>query len=146
MANLDSMLSENMGVLTSEDVKDIEEARKSLSRIAGRHKAILRTIKLKRKIANAFTTAFSEIKTNIAKVISDRQQAISSHNDSIEAAAASIANAVEKKARVADFAFQFYPIPVMPKENPVGDLTFVAKLGVDSLTPDLLNSILSSVL
>lgn len=146
MANLDSMLSENMGVLTSEDVKDIEEARKSLSRIAGRHKAILRTIKLKRKIANAFTTAFSEIKTNIAKVISDRQQAISSHNDSIEAAAASIANAVEKKARVADFAFQFYPIPVMPKENPVGDLTFVAKLGVDSLTPDPLNSILSSVL
>ena len=122
LANLDSMLSENKGVLTPEDVKDIEEARKYLSRIAGRHKAIVRAIKLKRKIANAFTTAFSGIKANIAKVLTDRQQAISSHNDSVEAAAASIANAVEKKVRVTDFAFEFDPIPITPKENPVGDI------------------------
>lgn len=146
LASLDSMLLENRNALTPEDTEDIKEARKHLSGIVRRHKVVVGAIKLKKRIANAFSAAFSSTKTSVAKVITDRQQAVSSYNESIDAAATAIINAVEKKACVADFSFEFDPIPVVPKENPVGDLTFVSKLGIESLTPALLNSVLSSVL
>lgn len=51
-----------------------------------------------------------------------------------------------REQRLRDFSFDFKPMAVIPNVNPVGGLQFICKLGIESVTPKLLNELLSSLI
>lgn len=133
-------------ILTKEDKDDFKTIFASLKRIKQHHGHIAKEIKLEKQISNKVIEAVSEREKEQSKVITDAQKSLSDFQHSISIIGQSIADAVMREQRLRDFSFDFKPMAVIPNVNPVGGLQFICKLGIESVTPKLLNELLSSLI
>ena len=133
-------------ILTKEDEDDFKTIFASLEYIKQRHNHVAKIIELEKQIANKIIEAVSGHERKQNKVITDAQKSLSDFQHSISRIGQSIADAVMREQSLRDFSFNFKPMAVIPNVNPVGELQFVCKLSVDSITPKLLNELLNNLI
>lgn len=132
-------------ILSNKDVADFEAATKALKRIQDRHQLLVNQMNLQAKIANRIEEAVTCYKNEQVRVVTDVQKAQSKYLESINQIGASIANAVACERKVGDFSFSFSPMKITPNVNPVGNLHFICKLGVKSITSNLISELIDSL-
>lgn len=81
-----------------------------------------------------------------SQVITDAQKALAQHQHSIGRIGATIAEAVLKEQQLQNHTFDFKPMCIVPESNPVGNLQFVCKLGIEAITPNLLSSLIDGLI
>lgn len=133
-------------VLTDDDEKDFGTALEALARIIGRHQTVVDRIHLDAYIANKVEEAITERETTQSQVITDAQKTQGEYLRSIDRIGKAISGAVMREQRLQDFTFDFEPMPIKPRPNPVGDLQFVCKLGISEITPELLASLVDGLI
>lgn len=142
---LETLPNKHSDILTAKDVEDLRITLEALSRIEGRHQKISREIKLESKVANKVSEAVRNSEKILRQVITDAQKAQSAFRQSITEVASSIAKAVMFEHKVHSYTFSFNPMRVEPKLNPVGNLQFICKLGVEEISPATLQELVDSV-
>lgn len=133
-------------VLTDDDKKDFDAALAALVRITGRHQKVVSRIHLDGRVANKVEEAVTERETAQNQVVTDAHKSQAEYQHSIDRIGGMVADAVMHERRLQDFSFDFETMPVTVDPNPVGDLQFVCKLGVDAITPKLLSSLIDGLI
>lgn len=133
-------------VLTDSDDKDFGTALEAIARIIKRHQTVVSRINLDARVANKLEEAITERETAQGQVITDAQKAQSEYQRSIDRIGSAIAGAVMREHRLQDFTFDFEPMPINPRSNPVGNLQFICKLGISEITPRLLASLIDGLI
>ncbi|WP_139652316.1 hypothetical protein [Raoultibacter phocaeensis] len=132
--------------ILKEDEPDFEAAIAALDRIVKRHQTIVDEITLEARVANKVIEAITTRENEQDKVITDAQKAQAEFLRAIDRAGSSLANAVMNEQRLLNFSFDFKPLEITPNTNPVGDLQFVCKLGIDEITPGLLSELIDGLI
>jgi len=128
------------------DEKDFALIFAALDRIRMRHQKAVDGIHLEKQVANKVKEAVAYREKDQSQVITDAQKALAQHQHSIGRIGAAIAEAVLKEQQLQNHTFDFKPMRIVPESNPVGNLKFVCKLGIEAITPDLLSSLIGGLI
>lgn len=132
--------------LVEEDKVDFEIATSALNRIHNRHQLTVERINRDARVANKVVEAATVCEKDQSERITDAQKAQTAYSHAIERIGSCLAKAVKCEQGLTDFAFEFAPIQIDPNVNPVDDLQFICKLGVDAITPALLNEVVNGLI
>lgn len=133
-------------ILWDEDRDDLQTARDALKRIRLRHKLVVNEAEVEKLVSNKVLESVAEREKVQNSVISDAQKSQADYQHAISNIGKTVADAVRQEQRLSQFSFLFKPMVVTPSTNPVGGLKFICKLGVDKITPELLSSLLDSLI
>lgn len=133
-------------VLSEDDEKDFGEAIAALDRIKNRHQEVVDRIRLEKRVANKVEEAITERENAQSQLITDAQKTQTEYQHAIDRIGRAIAETVMRERRLQDFVFDFEPMHIKPDTNPVGNLQFVCKLGVEEITPALLSSLVDGLI
>lgn len=133
-------------ILGDEDRDDLQTARDALKRIRLRHKLVVNEADVEKLVSNKVLESVAEREKVQNSVISDAQKSQADYQHAISNIGKMVADAVRQEQRLRQFSFLFKPMAVTPSTNPVGSLKFICKLGVDKITPELLSSLLDSLI
>lgn len=133
-------------IVSAEDKADFAVALEALAHIRSRHQDVMNRMQIDFLIANKLGEAIADLESAQSQVVSDAQKCLSEFQGSISRVGGTVANAVKLEHQVRDVTFAFPPMQMKPNVNPVGDLQFICKLAVESISPELLTSLIDSII
>lgn len=133
-------------ILTDEDRDDLQIACDALKHIKQHHNHIVKEADIEKLVSNKVLEATTEREKEQSHVITDAQKSQTDYQLTISSIGQMVASTVKQERRLRAFSFTFDPMTISPNKNPVGDLQFICKLGIEKVTPELLASLLGSLL
>lgn len=146
VVRLRNSVENHSDILAPGDKEDFNVAFSALKRIVERHANVVQRIDLEKKIANKIREAVSERENDQSQIITDAQKAQARFLQAIDQCGSCIAQTVRQEHRLVDFSFSFDEMRIAPNTNPVGDLQFVCKLGIDAISPQLLTDLVDGLI
>lgn len=146
LVQIESARSLREGIILNKDKTDFDIATKALKQIQDRHQLLVNQMTLQAKIANKVEEVVTSCKNEQTRIVTDAQKAQSKYLQSINQIGTNIANTVACERNVKEFSFSFSPMGITPRVNPVGDLHFICKLGVKSITPSFISKLVDSLI
>lgn len=143
---IESLGKIHSAVLGEDDLKAIEASHGPITATRRRHEATIESIVREKKVINAVGATVQELGRQYKKFSTDAQKLELAYAASIEGLTASISNLVMKEQSMAEFRFDFKPIEIEPKVNPVGSLSFISKTKASAVNPELLRNCLKGIL
>ncbi|MEG2747151.1 MAG: hypothetical protein RR934_07765, partial [Gordonibacter sp.] len=143
---MESLGDLHTSVLTDADSKAIEIARDQISEVRKRHEGTVLKIQTEKKIANALSTVIQTLGREYKKISTDTQKHRAAYASATDELSTAIAGLVKIERTVGDFDFEFEPIEIVPKINPVGWLSFIAKTQADVINPAVMRECLTHIL
>ena len=143
---IESLGEIHSAVLKEDDLEAINVSHRLISEIRKRHETTINSVLREKKVINAISTTVQELGRQYKQFSTDAQKLESNYIAAIEGLAASISSLVKKEHSIDEFSFEFEPIKIEPKVNPVGSLSFVSKTKASAVNAELLQNCLKGIL
>lgn len=142
---MDSLNELHSSVLTDEDRKAIRAACKSVRLVRERHELKVRKIQVEKEVINAVNVVVKEFGRQYKKVSTDAQKLKLGYDSGVDELVGAVSGLVKLERAVGDFVFDFEPITVDARANPVGELSFVSKTKASVFDPRLMRDCLGKI-